>query len=379
MRNHRETARSMSRPGERRLRAAHRVERDNRLVQWLARLPAFRSTNEMPTRSEQITAYVLSLVIEAVAIALRFAIDDYLPPGFPYLTFFPAVILTGFCFGIRPALMNSMISASVAWYWFLAPAWSFDLSPQSITALAFFFLVIGIDLGLLQLLLAAYSTQVKVRDELAQNLQLQQLVSEEVDHRMKNLLATTSGLISLSQRHAATPQQLGSQLRQRIQAMGHSINLLRGSLHGGKADMREAILAALEPLGLAEGERLAFDGPKLNLNGSTIISLSLICHELGTNALKYGALSVEGGRIQVSWRRLDAAASSGEDANDEIIELVWKESGGPPVEPPSRQGFGTELVTRMASSFGGGPSQLDYAPDGLVVRFSMLSESVLAT
>lgn len=377
MRKHRETVPTHGH-AERRMRAERLAERNHRLVQLLSRLPAFRSTTELPTRGELVTAYVLSLVIEAFAIAIRFAVDDFLPPGFPYLTFFPAVILTGFCFGIRPALINAVISAAVAWYFFIGPVGTFDLTLQSITALAFFFLVIGIDLGLLQLLLAAYSTQVKVRDELARNLQLQQLVSEEVDHRMKNLLATTSGLISLSQRHAATPKELGTQLRQRIQAMGHSINLLRGSLHGGKADMREAILAALEPLGLAEGERLAFDGPPLSLNGATIISLSLICHELGTNALKYGALSVEGGRILVSWRIVPATGAD-EDAADEMIELVWKEIGGPPVGSPSRQGFGTELVTRMASSFGGGPSQMDYAPDGLVVRLSMLSDSVLAT
>lgn len=377
MRKHRETVPTHGH-AERRMRAERLAERNHRLVQLLSRLPAFRSTTELPTRGELVTAYVLSLVIEAFAIAIRFAVDDFLPPGFPYLTFFPAVILTGFCFGIRPALMNAVISAAVAWYFFIGPVGTFDLTLQSITALAFFFLVIGIDLGLLQLLLAAYSTQVKVRDDLARNLQLQQLVSEEVDHRMKNLLATTSGLISLSQRHAATPKELGTQLRQRIQAMGHSINLLRGSLHGGKADMREAILAALEPLGLAEGERLAFDGPPLSLNGATIISLSLICHELGTNALKYGALSVEGGRILVSWRIVPATGAD-EDAADEMIELVWKEIGGPPVGSPSRQGFGTELVTRMASSFGGGPSQMDYAPDGLVVRLSMLSDSVLAT
>lgn len=378
MRNHRETKRRRSEPAERRVRAPHLAERDNRLVQLLSRLPAFRSTTEMPIRRELVAAYLLSLLIEAIAVVVRFAIDDYLPPGFPYLTFFPAVILTGFCFGIYPALMNTVISALVAWWWFITPGESFVLTLQSLTALLFFFLVIGIDLGLLQLLLAAYAVQVQARKELASTLQLQQLVSEEVDHRMKNLLATTSGLISLSQRHATTPKELGSQLRQRIQAMGHSINLLRGSLHGGKADLREAILAALEPLGLAEGERLCFDGPKLNLNGSTIISLSLICHELGTNALKYGALSVEGGRIKVSWRKFRPASEAGEK-EDEIIELVWQEMNGPRVEPPSRQGFGTELVTRMASSFGGGPSELDYAPDGLVVRLFMQSDSVLAS
>lgn len=377
MRKNRETASLRGGQTERRLRADHLAERNSRLVELLSRLPSFRSTTEVPTRGEQIQAYALSLLIEAFAVLLRFAIDDYLPPGFPYLTFFPAVILTGFCFGIRPALMNTVISAIVAWHWFIGPVGTFDLTPQSITALAFFFLVIGIDLGLLQLLFVAYSIQVKVRDDLSHSLQLQQLVSEEVDHRMKNLLATTSGLISLSQRHAATPQQLGSQLRQRIQAMGHSINLLRGSLHGGKADMREAILAALEPLGLAEGDRLSFEGPNVNLNGSTIISLSLICHELGTNALKYGALSVDRGSIKISWQKYQTPSENG-DPDEAMIGLVWEEIDGPPVEPPSRQGFGTELVTRMASSFGG-PSQLDYAPGGLVVRFSMRCDSVLAT
>ncbi|SIQ03490.1 Two-component sensor histidine kinase, contains HisKA and HATPase domains [Rhizobium sp. RU35A] len=350
--------------------------RDNRLVQLLSRLPAFRSTTQSMTVQERLFAYAMSLVIEAVAVALRFVVDDFLPPGFPYLTFFPAVILTGFCFGIYPALMNTLISALVAWYWFIGPPGSFALSVQSMTALCFFFLVIAIDLGLLQLLLAAYASQVRARNDLAYNLQLQQLVSEEVDHRMKNLLATTSGLIALSQRHATTPAQLGSQLRQRIQAMGHSITLLRGSLHGGSADMREALLATLSPLGLSEGERLVFEGPHLSLNGTTIIALSLIIHELGTNALKYGALSQEAGQIAVSWRRY--MPDDPEDGDEgERIDLFWRESNGPTVSAPSRQGFGTDLVTRMSSGLGG-ECTFAYEPTGLVVHFSMRASSVLA-
>ncbi|MCO5732948.1 sensor histidine kinase [Rhizobium sp. SSA_523] len=346
-------------------------------VARLSRLPAFRSTWQAPTRRETIFAYGASLTIELVAIWLRFAIDSYLPTGFPYLTFFPAVILTGFCFGIYPALLNSVISALVAWYWFIAPIGSFALTLQSVTALGFFFLVVAIDLGLLQLLLLAYSEQVRARRDLTRHLQMQQLVSEEVDHRMKNLLATTSGLIALSQRHAETPKELGTRLRQRIQAMAHSINLLRGSLHGGSAGMRETLLTALAPLGLAEGERMLVEGPDLNLNGSTIMSLSLICHELGTNALKYGALSGEGGRIHVSWRQQARELAPDDDLDEPMIELVWHERDGPSVAAPSRQGFGTELITRMGSSFGG-PTTLDYAQDGLVVRFQMRPELVIA-
>ncbi|WP_377298407.1 sensor histidine kinase [Rhizobium sp. SGZ-381] len=370
----------MVRKGEAPSRAAlafsRLAARDNRVVELLSRLPAFRSTTQRPTLRQQAVAYVISLIIAAVAVALRFLVDDYLPPGFPYLTFFPAVILTGFCFGIYPAIMNTIICGLVAWYWFIPPAHSFNLTGPSITALAFYFFVVAIDLGLLQLLLAAYGSQVRVRDDLAYNLQLQQLVSEEVDHRLKNLLATTSGLIALSQRHATTPQQLGTQLRQRVQAMGHSITLLRGSLHGGSADMREAILAALEPLGLSEGDRLVFSGPRLNLNGATIISLSLIIHELGTNALKYGALSEDTGQIAVSWERRPAEGQDAAEPGD-LIDLVWREQNGPQVAAPSRQGFGTDLVRRMSASLGGGCS-LTYAPSGLVVHFDMRAQNVLA-
>jgi two-component sensor histidine kinase len=351
------------------------VARDNRLVELLSGLPAFRSTTKDTSPAQTAFAYGMSLVIVAVAIALRFLVDNALPPGFPYLTFFPAVILTGFFFGMRPALMNTVICSLVAWYWFIPPVESFALTGPSITALLFFFLVIGIDLGLLQLLLSAYAAQVRAGEELSGHLQLQQLVSEEVDHRLKNLLATTSGLISLSQRHASTPQELGSQLRSRIQAMGHSITLLRGSLHGGSADMREAILAALEPLGITQGDRLSFDGPKLKLSGATIISLSLIIHELGTNAFKYGALSQETGQITVTWRYLGKQELGPDET--EMIELVWQERGGPVVSEPTRHGFGNELVRRMASSFGGACS-LDFAPEGLTVRFGMRPESVLA-
>jgi two-component sensor histidine kinase len=217
---------------------------------------------------------------------------------------------------------------------------------------------------------------VRARDALTRHMQLQQVVSDEVDHRLKNLLATTSGLIALSQRHATTPQQLGSQLRQRIQAMGHSIALLRGTLHGGTADMREVMLAAIAPLGLAEGERLRFEGPRLALNGTTIVSLSLIMHELATNAVKHGALSVDGGCIRVSWNHVGGAAPR-DGGNPAMLELVWRERDGPPVVPPTTKGFGTELIQRMAASFGGHCS-LDYAADGLVVRIEMEAGSILA-
>jgi len=349
----------------------------SRLPSLLSRLPAFRATVQSATPRERALAYACSLAIILLAIAARFVVDPYLPPGFPYLTFFPAVVLTGFFFGIYPALMNTAISALAAWYWFILPAGSFALTSQSITALCFYFLVIGIDLGLLQLLLTAYAAQVRAREELTRHLRMQQLVSTEVDHRLKNLLSTISGLVALSQRHAATPQQLGAQIRQRIQAMGHSVSLLRGSSHRGSAGMRAVMQAATAPLGVTEGERLVLRGPELELNDASIVPLSLILHELATNALKYGALSGETGRIHISWRPMEAPGGQRDAPSPKMIELVWREQDGPPVAAPSSQGFGTDLIRRMAGSFGGDAS-LTYEPGGLVVRIEMDARNVLA-
>ncbi|WP_187968792.1 HWE histidine kinase domain-containing protein [Aquibium microcysteis] len=350
----------------------------DRLPSLLSHLPAFRATVERATPRDRVVAYAGSLAIVLAAIVARFAVDPYLPPGFPYLTFFPAVVLTGFFFGIYPALMNTAISALVAWYWFILPAESFALTSQSITALCFYFVVIGIDLGLLQLLLAAYAAQVRAHEELTRHLRMQQLVSTEVDHRLKNLLSTISGLVALSQRHAATPQQLGAQIRQRIQAMGSSVSLLRGSSHGGSADMRAVMQAATAPLGVTEGERLVLSGPDLELNDASIVPLSLILHELATNALKYGALSGDAGRIHISWRPMEAAGGERDAPPPKMIELVWREQDGPPVVSPSSQGFGSDLIRRMAGSFGG-DANLTFAPDGLVVRIEMDARNVLAT
>lgn len=355
------------------------VKRSFSLVNLLPRLPAFRFTLSPANRQEILVTYALSLAVEALAIVVRFLVDPYLPPGFPYLTFFPAVILTGFIFGMGPALLNAIISAVVAWYWFIPPGLSFTLNAQSATALAFFFVVVAIDLGLLRLLFTAYAQQAKAQEDLTRHLQLQQLVSEEVDHRLKNLLATTSGLISLSQRHASTPQELGTQLRQRIQAMGHSIALLRGSLHGGSATMQATILSSLEPLGITLGDRLSFKGPALELNGSSIISLSLILHELGTNAFKYGALSRESGRIRIAWQVFEQDDdNSGEAEPTRWVKLNWEERDGPPVEPPSVTGFGTELVRRLAKSYGS-DCQLDYQRQGLSVTLVMLANTILVS
>ncbi|MFN7026510.1 MAG: sensor histidine kinase [Pseudorhizobium sp.] len=336
---------------------------------FLSRLPAFRAAVYGSTGGiEVVGVQVAAVVLWLMALAARFVLDPYLPPGFPYLTFFPAVIITGFVFGMYPATTCAILSGVSAWYWFIPPYDSIDIDGQTMMALIFFIVVVAIDLSLLRLAFSAYAAQARARRQLAEALDLQDVVSQEVDHRIKNLLATVSGLISLSQKHASTPAELARQLRQRIGAMGNAISMLRDSLHGGEADMRATVAAALEPLGIAPGEtqdsRLQVSGPKIVLNSAALMAINLILHELGTNALKYGALSNETGKIAIDWRDINGAD------DDAMFDLNWQEIDGPTVSVPGHTGFGTELARRMSASLGG-RCDFEFKEDGLAVRVTM--------
>jgi two-component sensor histidine kinase len=339
----------------------HKLVENDAFTRLLSRLPAFRERSG-PAGAREVAAHVVATVaIAVIATALRFFLDPYLPAGFPYLTFFPAVILTGFVFGMRAALLSVVLCGLAAWYWFIPPHSSFQLTYQSGVALAFYVVVVGIDLSILQLALLAYRSQTRARAAVQQMLALQETVSEEVDHRMKNMLATVGGLISMSRRHAQTPEELASKLQSRIAAMGEAVRVLRTSLSGGSGDMASTLRSGLMPLGLLEGDRLELSGPRLALNSSAIVALNLIVHELATNAIKYGALSNDHGRVQVSWRESD------EDSSPRTVEIVWCERGGPAPQAPSRQGFGSDLITRMSASMNG-QGGYEFGPDGVVCR-----------
>jgi two-component sensor histidine kinase len=340
------------------------------VVRVLFTLPAFRNAVHGPTPSSMLVGQVAALAMTSIALVLRFYLDPLLPPGFPYLTFFPTVVITGFVWGILPAITASVLSGLASWYWFIEPSGSFALNGPAATALVFYVFVVATDIGLLFLALRALGAQIRSRQALTTALELQKLVSQEVDHRLKNLMATINGLISMLQKHASTPKELGDQLRQRIDALSHSIALLRGAVEGERISLRKAIESALEPLGLSESDRLTIEGPDLTISPNGLIPLNLILHELGTNSVKHGAFSNQSGRLSLSWDLVN-----GEDDNS-MLSFVWVERAGPQVRPPERTGFGTELLDRMSRSLGGA-CEFVFDGEGLTARLSMQSLHVL--
>lgn len=186
----------------------------------------------------------------------------------------------------------------------------------------------------------------------------QLLLAREVDHRAKNALSVVQSLVRLTPAHGQEAKRFASTLADRIAAMARSHGLLSTERWEG-ADLRSLAAKELASYSSGEDDRVRLDGPALKLTADVAQSISMLLHELATNAAKYGALSVQGGRVEVIWTKDGAAGGD--------LQLHWRESGGPVVTPPSQgsgSGFGSHLIAMLAGQLGG-EVEFDWKPDGL--------------
>jgi PAS domain S-box-containing protein len=183
----------------------------------------------------------------------------------------------------------------------------------------------------------------------------QRLLIGELNHRVKNTLATVQAIASQTLRRAKTPDEFVASLTGRLHALSHAHNLLTETTWSG-ADLSRLVREQLV-IGAATDPRVAIAGDVLILPPQTALRLGLVIHELGTNARKHGALSAAAGHLHVGWHvaRVD---------DRPWLELHWRERGGPPVAPPDHRGFGTRLIEASLSALGGN-AVLDYAREGL--------------
>jgi len=168
----------------------------------------------------------------------------------------------------------------------------------------------------------------------------QQLLIGELNHRVKNMLATVQAIASQTLRHAPSPADFSGSFTGRIQAMARAHSLLSDATWQG-ARLGDLIRAQLR-LGAFDETRIAAAGPDLFLSPQLALHLGLILHELGTNAIKYGALSLPQGQVAIGW-----------SVEGGSLRLSWAESGGPPASPPARRGFGTTLIEQSVKAQGG--------------------------
>ena len=184
-----------------------------------------------------------------------------------------------------------------------------------------------------------------------------ELVVGEMAHRFGNIMAMVNSIVRLTGRSVSSVEEYRTRLEGRLHALLRNQEAL--TKPGGKVRLMALLEAELAPFRSAENHTIDLHGEDLVLQSTQSINLSLVIHELTTNALKYGALSQAGGCLQLSWL-LE------QDGDAHHLVLDWIEQGGPPVNPPADLGFGSTLI---AHSFGPGNSRIDYNPEGLVARF----------
>ncbi len=189
--------------------------------------------------------------------------------------------------------------------------------------------------------------------------QRQRLMIDELNHRVKNTLATVQSIAMQTARSHEDPKTFAESFQARLMSLSHTHDLLTRS-HWEGADLR----AVLEHETAAHGPtRIMLNGPSLALGPAAALSLGMIFHELATNAAKYGALSIPEGRVFVDWAIANQL--------NRVLTLAWREVGGPPVAPPTRKGFGSRLIERNVRHDLAGDAKLSYANDGFIAEFSI--------
>ena len=188
----------------------------------------------------------------------------------------------------------------------------------------------------------------------------------ELSHRVKNVLATAQAIASQTLSRSGSLEIFHTAYLGRLRALARAHDLLVGEGWAG-ADLGQLVRLTLRPY---PSEQIVAEGPALTMRPKAGVALVMILHELATNAVKYGALSAPSGTVSIAWRTQDMGGSS-------QVRLDWIERGGPHVKPPSRRGFGSELIERGIPYELRGKAVLDYREEGFRCTLSFPWEATL--
>jgi two-component sensor histidine kinase len=210
------------------------------------------------------------------------------------------------------------------------------------------------------LLLTGLAFAVQMATRIARGEMLHGLLIEELNHRVKNTLAILQSIAVQTFRSASKSER--DKFDGRLGALAEAHNLLSTEKWQG-SELNDVVGRVLQPYLLNNPERIKMFGPRVPLSPRIAVVLSMILHEIATNAAKYGALSNEAGTVTLDW----------EVTSDKVkpqLRLIWTEVGGPPVTAPVQRGFGSRLIERSARDQLGGEATVDFLPRGVVYTVS---------
>jgi two-component sensor histidine kinase len=299
-----------------------------------------------------VEAYLAATVLVVISSLVRWGLGSVGGTLLPFTTFYPAVLFATYFGGPRVGVFASIAGGVVGWWAFLLPQ------------IGFFPNEISVELELLTyavacaLIIWGADSYRRLAKRLREEERLRVLAVEELAHRLKNKIASIQSIISYQLREQP---QLRDDIIARLVALSATDDLIMAA-QGRGASLRAILSTELKPYGLA---RISMEGPDVILSPTLALTMALIVHELATNAAKYGALSRPAGKLSVHW-----------SLADRILNVNWREAGGPPiVDSPTHHGFGLRLLHRALEQFSGA-IETSFKPDGLICTMkAVLPES----
>jgi PAS domain S-box-containing protein len=210
-----------------------------------------------------------------------------------------------------------------------------------------------------------FASLVDLTRHMDEQRQLKMLI-EELNHRVKNTLATVQSIVLQGLRSAVDPKQISQAIQSRLYALSRSHDLLTRE-NWKSAGLRDLIGDALEPFEADGGtvQRATLTGQNIRFPPKVVLALGIAFNELATNAVKYGALSNTTGSIAIDWGIVPVPGKANR------LVLNWRETGGPVVSAPSRKGFGSNVLERGLAHELNGSVKMDYRPEGLVCTLEL--------
>ena len=191
------------------------------------------------------------------------------------------------------------------------------------------------------------------------------LLVAELSHRVKNTLATVAAIARLTVRQSPSLEAFDAAFSPRLEALSRAHSLIFEA-NWGETELRTVVEQALNPFRRTDEPSIRIEGEALKLGPKAALALTLMLHELATNASKYGALSDPAGVVDVRWSV---------QPGDHAVRLDWSEHGGPAVEPPTRKGFGHTLIERSVRYELDGSARLSFPPSGMQAEISFPAQA----
>ncbi|MDP1618592.1 sensor histidine kinase [Phenylobacterium sp.] len=249
-----------------------------------------------------VLAYGLAILSTVLAFYVRWILDGVLPPGFPYLTFFPAVILTAFLAGLWPGILCAVLSGLAAW-WFFIPPIGFSLSAASGLTLVFFVFVVAVDITVIELMRRAMTSLGAEQALTAQLYERQRVMFQELQHRVANNMTFVAALLQLKKRTIDSPQAAAAldEARNRLVTMAqihrrlYDPASLELSLGASLQELCDDLVQAAGVTGVACSVR----AQGVDLDTPRQVTLSLLVAEVVTNSLKHAFAGRPAGLITI--------------------------------------------------------------------------------